>query len=204
MREVFPELAGQGIYELLDRVYATGEPFSIQSMPLLLSGEDTVRYIDFVYQPIRNDQGAVTGIFVGGYDTTRPVRTLTYRDALARFTDRISDLTDPDEITFIAAEILGKALKASRVGYGAIDPVAETLHVQRDWNAPGVETLAGTVPLRAYGSFIDDLKRGEFISIDDVDLDERTASAADALKGRSAHSFVNVPVLEQGQLVAVL
>jgi GAF domain-containing protein len=123
---------------------------------------------------------------------------------LARFTDRISDLTDPDEITFIAAEILGKALKASRVGYGAIDPVAETLHVQRDWNAPGVETLAGTVPLRAYGSFIDDLKRGEFISIDDVDLDERTASAADALKGRSAHSFVNVPVLEQGQLVAVL
>jgi signal transduction histidine kinase/ActR/RegA family two-component response regulator len=204
VRDVFPELAGQGIYELLDRVYATGEPFSVQSMPIRLSGEDTARYIDFVYQPIRNDQGAVTGIFVGGYDTTRPVRTLTYRDALARFTERISDLTDPDEITFTAAEILGEALKVSRVGYGAIDPVAETLHVQRDWNAPGIETLAGTLPLRAYGSFIDSLKRGEFISINDVDLDERTAGAADALKGRSAYSFVNVPVVEQGRLVAVL
>ena len=204
VREVFPELAGQGIYELLDRVYATGEPFSVQSMPLLLSGEDTVRYIDFVYQPIRNDQGAVTGIFVGGYDTTRPVKTLKNRDALARFTARIGDVTDPDEITFIAAEILGETLKVSRVGYGAIDAVAEALHVQRDWNAPGVETLAGTLPLRAYGSFIDSLKRGEFISIDNVDLDERTASAADALKARSAYSFVNVPVLEQGQLVAVL
>jgi signal transduction histidine kinase/ActR/RegA family two-component response regulator len=204
VREVFPELAGQGIYELLDRVYATGEPFSIQSMPILLSGEDTVRYIDFIYQPIRSDQGTVTGIFVGGYDTTRRDRTLIYRDALARFTDRIADLSDPDEITFIASEILGEALKVSRVGYGAIDSVAETLHVQRDWNAPGVETLAGTLPLRAYGSFIDSLKRGEFISIDDVDLDERTAGAADALKGRSAYSFVNVPVLEQGRLVAVL
>jgi hypothetical protein len=68
-------------------------------------------------------------------------------------------------------------------GYRTIDPVAETLYVQRDWNAPGVQTLAGTLPLRAYGSFIDSLKRGEFISINDVDLDERTASAADALKG---------------------
>ena len=33
VREVFPELAGQGIYELLDRVYATGEPLTVQSMP---------------------------------------------------------------------------------------------------------------------------------------------------------------------------
>jgi signal transduction histidine kinase len=204
VREVFPELAGQGIYELLDQVYATGEPLTVQSMPIRLTGEDTNRYIDFVYQPIRNDQGAVTGIFVGGYDNTGRVRTLTYRGALVRFTDRTSDLTDPDEITFVAAEILGETLKVSRVGYGTIDPTAETLHVQRDWNAPGVETLAGTLPLRAYGSFIDSLKRGEFIGINDVDLDERTASAADALKGRSAHSFVNVPVLEQGELVAVL
>jgi signal transduction histidine kinase/PAS domain-containing protein/ActR/RegA family two-component response regulator len=204
VREVFPELAGQGVYELLDRVYATGEPFSASAMPLRLTGEEEDRYIDLLYQPIRNDLGAVTGIFVGGYDITERVREQVYRDALIRLTDRISDLVDPDTIAFVAAETLAETLKVSRVGYGTIDPVAETLHVGRDWNAPGVETLAGTVPLRAYGSFIDSLKRGEFISIDNVDLDERTASAAEALKGRSAASFMNVPVVEQGRLVAVL
>ena len=36
--------------------------------------------------------------------------------------------------------ILGETLAVSRVGYGTIDPEAETLHVRRDWNAPGVET----------------------------------------------------------------
>lgn len=73
VREVFPELDGQGIYELLDRVYVTGEPLSVKSMPIRLTGEDTDRFIDFIYQPIRDAQGTVTGIFVGGYDTTEHV-----------------------------------------------------------------------------------------------------------------------------------
>jgi signal transduction histidine kinase len=204
VREVFPELAGQGFYELLDRVYASGEPFSARALPLRLTGETDDRFIDFIYHPIRSENGAVTGIFVGGYDVTERVRAEAYLDALIRLTDRIGDLMDPDEIGFAAAEILGEMLRVSRVGYGTIDPIAETLHVQKDWTAPGVETLAGTVPLRAYGSFIDSLKRGEFISIADIDLDERTAPAAAALKARNTRSFVNVPVIEQGELVAVL
>ena len=204
VREVFPELVGQGFYELLDRVYATGEPFSAPAMPIRLTGEAADRYIDFLHQPIRDDRGAVTGVFVGGYDITERVRIQTYRDALVRFTDRIGDLNDPDAIAFMAAEMLGETLQVSRAGYGVIDPVAETLQVRRDWHAPGVETLAGITPLREYGSFIDSLKHGEFISIDDVDLDERTAEASSALKARSASSFVNVPIVEQGQLVAVL
>jgi GAF domain-containing protein len=100
--------------------------------------------------------------------------------------------------------ILGETLSVSRVSYGTIDPDAETLTVDRDWLAPGVESLAGTLNLRDYGSFIDSLKRGEFIAIADVDQDERTASAAEALRNRSAGAFVNVPVIEQGRLVAVL
>ena len=204
VREVFPELAGQGFYELLDRVYATGKPFRAQAMAIRLSTENDDRYIDLLYEPLRYDEGEVTGIFVGGYDVTDRVRGEARRETLVRLTDKIHDLTAPNDIAFTASEILGQALKVSRVGYGAIDPDAETLEVARDWNAPGVETLAGVLPLRAYGSFIDSLKRGEFISISDVEQDERTADAADALKSRSARSFVNVPTLEHGRLVAVL
>ena len=204
VRDVFPELVGQGFYELLDQVYSTGESFSARAMPIRLAGEDDDRFIDLLYQPIRNARGSVTGIFVGGYDTTERVRMQSYRDALVRLTDRISDMTDPDTIAFAAAEMLGAMLKVSRVGYGTIDPEAETLHVRRDWNAPGSETLAGVLPLRQFGSFIDSLKRGEFVCINDVDLDQRTSAASAALKARSAGSFVNVPIIEQGQLVAVL
>jgi len=111
---------------------------------------------------------------------------------------------DWPDLAFAASTILGETIGVSRVSYGTIDPDAETLTVDRDWLAPGVESLAGTLNLRDYGSFIDSLKRGEFIVIPDVEKDERTAAAAEALKSRSAGAFVNVPVIERGRLVAVL
>jgi PAS domain S-box-containing protein len=125
-------------------------------------------------------------------------------NALMTLTETLHTLQTPEEITFEASKILGEALRVSRVGYGSIDPIAETLTVIRDWNAPGVQTLAGTLNLRDFGSFIDDLKAGKFIAINDVETDFRTQSAAAALKERSAGSFVNVPVVEQGRLVAVI
>ena len=70
VREVFPELASQGFYELLDTVYRSGEPFVAHAMPLRLAGEDRDRYIDLLYYPVRSTGDQVTGIFVGGYDIT--------------------------------------------------------------------------------------------------------------------------------------
>ncbi|WP_037493893.1 hybrid sensor histidine kinase/response regulator [Sphingomonas sp. PAMC 26605] len=72
-RDVFPELAGQGFYELLDQVYGTGEMFSTRSLPVNLAGERATKFVDFVFEPIRDDEGIVIGIFVGGYDITERV-----------------------------------------------------------------------------------------------------------------------------------
>ena len=126
------------------------------------------------------------------------------RGALVDLTQAIRTLDSPIDIAYAAAQILGRTLGTSRVGYAAIDHDAETLHVERDWTAPGVETLAGVLSLRVYGSFVDSLKRGEFTVINDVRVDARTAGlAAEALEGKRTRSFVNAPVLEQGKLVAV-
>ena len=73
-REALPEIVGQGFFELLDRVYSTGEPFVGHALPVRLQREPDgpleERYIDFVYQPIRDAGGAVSGIFVEGSDVT--------------------------------------------------------------------------------------------------------------------------------------
>jgi len=211
IRAVFPDLEGQGFFELLDQVYTSGERYVTRAAPIQLAGEAEVRFLDFVYEPIRDDSGAVSGVFVGGYDVTEAQRAQrdleTSREryrGLAELSVQLRDLSDPDQIGFAAARLLGGLLQTSRVGYGTIDPENETLHVSADWTAPGIDSLAGVTPLRDYGSFIDSLKRGELIQIDDVRRDKRTAMAAEALEGRSARAFVNVPVIEQGQLVAVL
>ena len=78
MREALPEVEGQGFVELLDRVVATGEPHSGRAVPISLQPlpgapiED--RFVDFIYQPVFEATGAVSGIFVEGYDVTDRVR----------------------------------------------------------------------------------------------------------------------------------
>ncbi len=74
MRDALPEVVGQGFLELLDRVYRSGEPFVGTALPVRLQREPEgpleERYVDFVYQPIRDAAGDVTGIFVEGSDVT--------------------------------------------------------------------------------------------------------------------------------------
>jgi PAS domain S-box-containing protein len=90
VREAFPELNGQGFYELLDRVYATGERFVASAMLIRLragpEAEPTDRFLDFIYEPVRDEGGAITGIFVEGYDVTERVRAeMGLRDAEERY-----------------------------------------------------------------------------------------------------------------------
>ncbi|MFC4172985.1 sensor histidine kinase [Microvirga sp. GCM10011540] len=81
VREALPEIEGQGFFELLDRVYSTGEPFVGREVSISLQRRQgappETRYVDFVYQPITSDQGRVTGIFVEGHDVTE--RTMAMR-----------------------------------------------------------------------------------------------------------------------------
>jgi len=73
VREVFPELDGQGIYELLDSVYTTGTPFMADSLRVRIRRipdalED--RYFKFVYQPMPAPSGGTAGIAVVATDVT--------------------------------------------------------------------------------------------------------------------------------------
>ncbi|HEY8606062.1 MAG TPA: EAL domain-containing protein [Noviherbaspirillum sp.] len=74
VREVLPELEGQGYLPLLDDVYVTGRPFvghkrRIRFQPSR-DAPEVERYIDFVYQPLFDADGRVTGIFLQGQDVT--------------------------------------------------------------------------------------------------------------------------------------
>ncbi|ANC92968.1 hybrid sensor histidine kinase/response regulator [Azospirillum humicireducens] len=77
-REVLPEVEGQGFFELLDRVYSSGEPFVGRNMPIRFlrrpDGPLEERYLTFVYQPIKDEAGQVTGLFVEGSDVTEAKR----------------------------------------------------------------------------------------------------------------------------------
>jgi PAS domain S-box-containing protein len=79
VREALPEVVGQGFIDLLDRVYHSGQPFVGRSIRILLeqSAGDAreERFLDFVYQPIFDPDGQVSGIFVQGHDVTEQKRS---------------------------------------------------------------------------------------------------------------------------------
>jgi PAS domain S-box-containing protein len=74
VREVVPEVEGQGFFEIMDRVYSTGEPYVGEGARMMLRSKQgpglEPRYLDFVYQPLRGSDGTVTGILAHGNDVT--------------------------------------------------------------------------------------------------------------------------------------
>ncbi|MEO6454504.1 MAG: PAS domain S-box protein [Ginsengibacter sp.] len=77
LKEVMPEVEEQGFIKLLDNVYATGEPFSADEMPLKIdkegNGKFTDVYLNLRYQPYRNGEEKIEGIFFFAVDVTEQV-----------------------------------------------------------------------------------------------------------------------------------
>jgi signal transduction histidine kinase/ActR/RegA family two-component response regulator len=71
--EALPELAGQGFFDQLDRVYATGDRFLAKAMPARIErqpGSRELRYVNIMYQSLVEADGSRSGVFVHGVDVT--------------------------------------------------------------------------------------------------------------------------------------
>ncbi|NBB61504.1 PAS domain-containing protein [Pseudomonas sp. ODNR1LW] len=137
-------------------------------------------------------------------DITERVRSERLRSAMVELSDILRDVEDPDEITYAAAEILGRTLEVSRAGFGIVDRDQETITIRRDWNMPGVESLAGVLNFRDYGTYIEDLKRGEAVVFADARKDARTRDTAPTLEAVTARAVVNIPLRDQAGMVALV
>jgi PAS domain S-box-containing protein len=78
VREALPELDGQGIIELLDQVYRTGEPFEGKEVPVRFRRTDDGpledAFFNFTYQPLFDPQGQIYGIISASFEVTEQVR----------------------------------------------------------------------------------------------------------------------------------
>ncbi len=72
--QALPEIKGQGYDTLLDNVFHKREPFVGRSMKVqvqrVANGPVTERFVDLLYQPLVDETGQTTGIFVQGHDVS--------------------------------------------------------------------------------------------------------------------------------------
>jgi PAS domain S-box-containing protein len=91
--EVFPELKSMGTFELLDRVYQHGETISKTEVLLQLSHEGSKHarelHVNFVYQPYRNAEGKIEGVFFFIVDVSEQAKARRKIEAEKALSDSI-------------------------------------------------------------------------------------------------------------------
>ena len=91
VRVALPELEGQGIYEMLDRVYTTGEPHVGSQVRLLVQRRPDApleeMYFDFVYQPMRDATQQIDGIAVAVFEVSALARARLDAESASRTKD---------------------------------------------------------------------------------------------------------------------
>lgn len=76
--EALPEVQWQVFGDYMNRVLETGRPLVGRETPIELArgaeGELERRYLDFVYYPLEEPEGTISGVIMHGYDVTEHVR----------------------------------------------------------------------------------------------------------------------------------
>jgi PAS domain S-box-containing protein len=178
------------------------------------------RYVDLLCQPIRGEDGRVTGILAQGNDVTgayRANRALSEKiqqleEAKSsqafqlELADCIRQLDNPDEVTAAACALLGRKLKASRVLYAEVDDARGTIFIRRDWTVEGFASLAGqTKTMDDFGpGMIAVLRSGNPVVNNDVTQDRRTAAHAGTYEKIGVRADLLVPFVKGGKLSVVL
>jgi PAS domain S-box-containing protein len=166
--------------------------------------------------PVRNAAGEIAG-WLGTVtdvdDIVRGEASLLEQARLARFRahldEQLLDLSDAQAMLDAATAALGAYLGVAQVGYGEIDGGQSQAHitVHRDWNDGRIPSLQGTWRLGDFGpAYLLDIKAGRTVAIADTATDPRTAApaVADAYAGIQTRSILDVPLVKQGRLVALL
>jgi PAS domain S-box-containing protein len=139
VREALPEVEGQGFFELLDNVFQTGEPFTGRELPLQVQRESggalEQRFVNFIYQPIFEPDGTVSGIFAHGIDISEMKRAKDYQTFLANATSIIASSLDyqvtlssvanmsvPNLADWCAVDVLEENGSIRRLAVAHIDP----------------------------------------------------------------------------------
>jgi PAS domain S-box-containing protein len=174
--DVLPEAVEQGFLDMLTRVYRSGEPYVGRNVEVdLYPAPDAPaqrRVVDFVYQPLLDADGTVTGIFVEGSDVTERVHAEELRETQNELLrEAVSDATLESllEKLVLAVEsrsstgVLGSILlldpKGNRLLHGAAphlpDAYNQAIHNIEIGEAVG---SCGTAAFRRQPVFVSDIE----------------------------------------------
>jgi diguanylate cyclase (GGDEF)-like protein/PAS domain S-box-containing protein len=182
--------------------FTSGRDYEVECR--IVRRDGTLSWLQMRGQVTRSINGMPLRLAGISFDVTLRKATEMRRRALVELGDLTRDLDDPAVLVDATAEVLGRTLNACRAGYGTVDLAAETLTVEGAWAASGHAKVMGVRQLRDFGTYIDDLKRGETVVIPDVRQDPRTAHCLPVHQARGTGAILDIPITEEAGVVAII
>ncbi|MCX7515154.1 PAS domain-containing sensor histidine kinase [Frateuria sp. STR12] len=192
MAQALPEVVEQGFIGLLERVLATAEAYVGREERVLLQrdGVPTEFFLDFIYQPIHEPDGHVSGIFVLGHDVTARVRA---HEDLQKHREHLEELVQTRTADLAQAEAaLYQAQKMEAVG-------RLTGGVAHDFNNL-LQVIGGNLQLLQAGLGDDDARAGKRVGNALVAV-ERGAKLAAQLLAFARRQPLQPQVLDAARLM---
>lgn len=147
------------------------------------------------------------GIHVVYRDVTERYQQEQRTRFLAELAERARAMTDPEAVIADAVQSLGAFLQVSRCTFADIDPEADTVTIHLDYCADGIASIAGVMPLSAFGSFVaDELSAGHAVVVDDVHTDSLRVppDKIPTYEAATIGAFLAVPVVYSSRLVSLI
>jgi two-component system, OmpR family, sensor histidine kinase VicK len=106
--EALPELKDQGVQELLDHVYQTGETFSATEMPVQLfrNGQIETAYLNFVYEAVYDEHRKINALITIGFEVTKQVLA---RKVIEESEQRFRTMAESTDVLIAVGDEEGKA-----------------------------------------------------------------------------------------------
>ena len=201
-REIWPDI------QPLITSAMRGEATYRENLPLVLNrgrGFAEQAWFTFSYSPVRDETGAVAGMFCAVAETTAQVRSQARQAFRLSFEETIHELEDPTRVMAAAAQALGRALGVDRVGYGEVDERQDFVTIERDWTGGRLPSLTGRLRLGDFSpALIRELAEGRTVSVEDVETDPLVGNRASSFAAIETRSVLTIPLLKAGRLVALL
>jgi PAS domain S-box-containing protein len=192
-------------YDLMEypsrRALVSGE--TVRAEPMVFVRPDG-RVIDLEVDagPIRAPTGEVVAAFGVVTDVTERRGAQARQDFLFRLQDTLRNLSEPAEILTAAATLLGRHLRAARIGYGELQADGESLLVINGYT-DGAPPVNGLFPWASVGArYQEAMRRGRTMVYEDVAREDEGARAlAEELGTRAS---VSAPLIRDGRFIGCL
>lgn len=175
-------------------------------MEMLYTGEDGRQIWTRVLSvPFRDQANELAGVIVVVQNIDEQRRAENRLDVLARVSELIRTLHDPNELSFEVAKTVGTHLNVRRCLFNETDIERDLEIVHRDY-CDGAQSVAGEHRLSEYSSVTtSEMVSGNTVVNVDSKSDPRTAADYElSYKPNDERAYVAVPLMREGRWVASL